>query len=77
MRWLVYLEKTVMSHVSVQVIAPSLTDFSNRMHCEQLFDQAGIGQPMHEEELKRYPENARAVGEQKNVSEHPANGQTT
>jgi hypothetical protein len=27
------------------------------MHCEQLFDQAGIGRQMHQEEIDQYPED--------------------
>ena len=46
-----------MSHVSVQVIAPALTNFFHCMHCEQIFDQAGIGRQMHEEEIEQYPED--------------------
>jgi hypothetical protein len=46
-----------MSHVSVQVIAPALTNFFHCMHCEQLFGQAGIGQQMHQDELDQYPED--------------------
>lgn len=46
-----------MSHVSVQVIAPALTNFFHCMHCEQIFDHADIGQQMHQEELDQYPED--------------------
>jgi hypothetical protein len=48
-----------MSHVSVQVIAPVLTNFFHCMHCEQVFDQAGIGQQVHQEELDQYPEDIK------------------
>jgi hypothetical protein len=48
-----------MSHVSVQVIAPVLTNFFHCMHCEQLFDQAGIGRQMHQEELEQYPADVK------------------
>jgi hypothetical protein len=48
-----------MSHVSVQVIAPVLTNFFHCMHCEQLFEQAGIGQQVHREELDQYPEDVK------------------
>ncbi len=44
-----------MSRVSVQVIAPVLTDFFHCMHCEQIFDQADIGRQVHQEELEQYP----------------------
>jgi hypothetical protein len=48
-----------MSHVSVQVIAPVLTNFFHCMHCEQLFDQAEIGRQVHQEELDQYPEDVK------------------
>lgn len=48
-----------MSYVSVQVIAPVLTNFFHCMHCEQLFDQAGIGRQVHQEELDQYPEDIK------------------
>jgi hypothetical protein len=48
-----------MSHVSVQVIAPVLTNFFHCMHCERLFDQAGIGRQVHREVLEQYPEDAK------------------
>jgi hypothetical protein len=48
-----------MSHVSVQVIAPVLTNFFHCMHCEQVFDQAGIGQKVHQEELEQYPKDVK------------------
>jgi hypothetical protein len=48
-----------MSHVSVQVIAPVLTNFFHCMHCEQVFDRAGIGQQVHQEELEQYPKEVR------------------
>ena len=36
-----------------------LTNFFHCMHCEQFFDQAGIGRPVHQEELDQYPEEVR------------------
>jgi len=48
-----------MSHVSVQVIAPVLTDFFHCVHCEQLFDQADIGRQVHQEELDQYPDDVK------------------
>ncbi len=48
-----------MSHVSVQVIAPVLTDYFHCMHCEQLFEQADIGRQVHQEELDQYPEDVK------------------
>ncbi len=48
-----------MPHVSVQVIAPVLTNFFHCMHCEQLFEQAGIGRQIHQEVLDQYPEGTK------------------
>ena len=48
-----------MSNVSVQVIAPVLTNFFHCMHCEQVFDQAGIGWQVHQEELDQYPKDVK------------------
>ena len=48
-----------MSRVSVQVIAPVLTNFFHCMHCEQVFDQAGIGRQVHQEELDQYPKDIK------------------
>lgn len=45
-----------MSQLSVQVISPVLTSFYHCMHCEQLFNQAKIGQQVRQEELDQYPE---------------------
>lgn len=44
-----------MSQVSVQVIARVLTNFFHCMHCERLFDEAEIGQKVHQQELDQYP----------------------
>lgn len=46
-----------MSHIQVDVIAPVLTNFFHCMHCEQMFNQADIGQQLHQDELKQYPED--------------------
>lgn len=48
-----------MSRVSVQVIAPVLTDLFHCLHCEQVFDQAGVGRQVHQEELDQYPEDLK------------------
>jgi len=48
-----------MSHVSIQVIAPVLTNFFHCMHCERVFDQAGIGRQVHQEELDQYPKSVK------------------
>lgn len=46
-----------MSHIQVEVIAPVLTNFFHCMHCEQIFNQADIGQQLHQDELEQYPED--------------------
>lgn len=46
-----------MPSISLQVVAPVLTDFFHCMHCEQFFQQAGIGEKVHRAELEQYPED--------------------
>ncbi len=48
-----------MSHVSVEVIAPVLTNFFHCAHCERIFNHVGIGQQVHTEELDQYPQEIR------------------
>lgn len=48
-----------MSPISLQVIAPVITNFYHCMHCEQIFNQAGIGQQVHQEEIDGYPEDIK------------------
>ena len=48
-----------MAKVSVKVIAPVLTDFFHCLHCEHLFHHSGIGQQLHQEVLKQYPEDVK------------------
>lgn len=48
-----------MSPVSVQIIAPAMTNFYHCMHCERVFQEAGIGQQIHQEELEQYPEDVQ------------------
>lgn len=45
-----------MSPISIQVIAPIITNFFHCMHCEHIFSQAEIDQQVHAEELDQYPE---------------------
>jgi hypothetical protein len=47
-----------MPHVSVEVIAPVLTNFFHCAHCEQIFEHAGIGRQVHQAELE-YPEDVK------------------
>ena len=46
-----------MPSIRLQVVAPVLTDFFHCMHCEQFFQQAGIGEQVHRAELEQYPED--------------------
>ena len=48
-----------MTPISLQVIAPVITNLFHCMHCEQLFSQAGIGQQAHQEEIDGYPEDVK------------------
>lgn len=45
-----------MNPIYVQVVAPGVTHFFHCMHCEQIFDQVGIGEKLRREEYERYPE---------------------
>jgi hypothetical protein len=45
--------------ISLQVIAPVITNFYHCMHCEHIFSQAGIGQQVHQEEIAGYPEDIK------------------
>jgi len=48
-----------MPPISLQVIAPVMTNFYHCIHCEQIFNQAGMGQQVHQEEIDQYPEDVR------------------
>ena len=48
-----------MAPISLQVIAPVITNFYHCMHCEQFFSQAGIEQQVHQEEIDGYPEDIK------------------
>lgn len=48
-----------MTHVSVQVIARVLTNFFHCMHCERIFEEAGISQEVRQGELDQYPEDIK------------------
>jgi hypothetical protein len=48
-----------MPPISLQVIAPVITNFYYCMHCEQIFSQTGIGQQVHQEEIDGYPEDIK------------------
>ncbi|TFH37549.1 MAG: hypothetical protein E4G99_02355 [Anaerolineales bacterium] len=46
-----------MPSIDLQVLAPVPIHFVQCMHCEQFFQQAGIGAQVHRSELEQYPED--------------------
>lgn len=48
-----------MKPVSVEVIAPMLTDLRHCGHCEFIFGQTEVGRQVHREELDEYPQDLR------------------
>ncbi|HHH82612.1 MAG TPA: hypothetical protein ENL35_06465 [Chloroflexi bacterium] len=46
-----------MTPALLEIITPMPTSFFNCLHCEQIFDQAGIGQNMRQAELERHTED--------------------
>jgi len=48
-----------MNRVSIEVIAPVLTEFYHCLHCETIFDQAGLGRRVHGEHINEYPEDIK------------------
>jgi len=48
-----------MNPVSIEVIAPVLTEFYHCLHCETIFDQAGLGRRVHGEQINDYPEDIK------------------
>lgn len=45
--------------ISVEVIAPVLTDLRHCNHCEVIFGQMEVGRQVHREELDEYPEDLK------------------
>lgn len=45
-----------MPGIRLRVVAPTPTNFFHCLHCEQWFQQAGIGEKVHRVELEQYPE---------------------
>ncbi|NIO71876.1 MAG: hypothetical protein GTN71_23345 [Anaerolineae bacterium] len=45
--------------ISVEVIAPVLTDLRHCAHCEVIFGQTEVGQQVHREELDEYPQDLK------------------
>lgn len=48
-----------MEPISVEVIAPVLTDLRHCAYCEVVFGQTEVGQQVHREELDEYPQGLR------------------
>lgn len=46
-----------MNPISVEVIAPVLTDLRHCEHCEIIFGQTEVGKQVHREELDEYPQD--------------------
>jgi hypothetical protein len=49
----------VVKPVSVEVIAPVLSDLRHCEHCEIIFGQTEVGQQVHREELDEYPQDLK------------------
>jgi hypothetical protein len=49
----------VMNPISVEVIAPVLTDLRHCSHCEVIFAQTQVGPRVHEEVLDEYPRDLK------------------
>ena len=50
-----------MTPISVEVIAPVLTDLRHCSHCEVIFAQTEVGPQVHKEVLDEYPLDLKAV----------------
>ena len=48
-----------MNPLSIEVIAPVLTELYHCLHCETIFDQAGLGTKVHGEQINDYPEDIK------------------
>ena len=46
-----------MPRIDLQVVALVPTNFFHCMHCEKIFQQAGLGAQVHRSELEKYPED--------------------
>ena len=49
----------MVNSISVEVIAPVLTDLRHYAHCEVIFGQTEVGQQVHREELDEYPQDLK------------------
>jgi len=48
-----------MNPLSIEVIAPILTELYHCLHCETIFEQAGLGRKVHGEQINDYPEDIK------------------
>lgn len=48
-----------MNLLSIEVIAPVLTEFYHCLHCETIFDQTGLGRRVHGGQINEYPEDLK------------------
>lgn len=48
-----------MKPISIEVIAPVLTDLRHCAHCEVIFGQTEVGKQVHREELDEYPQDLK------------------
>lgn len=53
-----------MAPISVEVIAPVLTDLRHCSHCEVIFAQTEVGRQVHKEVLDEYPRDLKEDFEQ-------------
>lgn len=48
-----------MNLLSIEVIAPVLTELYHCLHCETIFAQVGLGRKVHGEQINEYPEDIK------------------
>lgn len=45
---------------TLEIVAPTLTDFYHCAHCETIFAVAGVGRLVHNQQINEYPEEVKA-----------------
>jgi hypothetical protein len=50
-----------MTRSTLQIVALVPTDFHHCAHCEVAFEAAGIGQPVHTQQINEYPDEDKAA----------------
>lgn len=48
------------SVATLEIVAPTLTDFYHCLHCETVFAEAGVGRLVHNQQINEYPEEFKA-----------------